>query len=298
MNSFNIKRFGNTLRWVLSVNFRLMLLWFTGSILAVFLGEILFQAMNSHTAPLYYIHNISQFLTMLLMLVSLILISSIVARFNEKRRREAFLMLPSSNLEKYLSLVVYSTVICIAVAFLSIVLGDSLRMIWYWMSGYTGPEGNAVLTSGDGITYYWWSSSIPLMLKNLVPMMLLDGFEGYPLDLAIIQVAFIYGGMLWIHSVYTLGGTLLRKYSFVGTTVFMILCIILFIKIAITFNITLFHMQWDNGVLQNYEIGIPGWVLAIAFPIISVFNYWASFQIFKGFQLLTNKWTNYDILKR
>ena len=51
MNSFDIKRFGQTLRWVLSVNFRKMLLWFTGSVLAVFLGEILFEMMNPYGTP-------------------------------------------------------------------------------------------------------------------------------------------------------------------------------------------------------------------------------------------------------
>jgi hypothetical protein len=39
-------------------------------------------------------------------------------------------------------------------------------------------------------------------------------------------------------------------------------------------------------------------VLAVVLPLLAVINYWASFHIFKGFQLITNKWTNYDILKR
>ena len=102
MNSFDIKRFGQTLRWVVSVNFRKMLLWFTGSVLAVFLGEILFKMMNPYGTPLDMLHDFSQFLTMILIIVSLIMISSIVSSINEKRKREAFLRLPSSNLEKYI----------------------------------------------------------------------------------------------------------------------------------------------------------------------------------------------------
>ena len=139
MNSFNIKRFGQTLRWVVSVNFRKLLLWFTGSVLAVFLGEILFQQMNSYSGgPESMLHNFSQFLVLILIVVSLIMISSIVSSINEKRKREAFLMLPASNSEKYLSLVIYSTVICIALAFVAIVLGDSLRMFAYWATDYHG----------------------------------------------------------------------------------------------------------------------------------------------------------------
>ena len=104
MNSFDIKRFGKTLRWVVSVNFRKMLLWFTGSVLAVLLGEILFQEMNSYNSnPESMLSNFSQFLVMILVIVSLIMISSVVSSINEKRKREAFLMLPASNSEKYSS---------------------------------------------------------------------------------------------------------------------------------------------------------------------------------------------------
>ena len=302
MSNFDINRFGRTLRWVVIVNFRKLLLWFTGSVLAVFLGEILFQEMNSYnSSPASMLYNISQFLTMILIVVSLIMISSIVSSINEKRKREAFLMLPASNSEKYISLVVYSTVICIALAFLAIVLGDSLRMLAYWALDYQGP------TYQDGSRYYscygeifgrqvcWWSSAIPAMLKELTPNIFANSVADYPTDYVIVQIALIYGGILWIHSLYTLGGTLLRKYSFVATSVFIILCILLCFRLALVLKFSMFHTQWENGVLQSYKIGVMGWFLAIAFPILSVLNYWASYRVFKGMQLITNKWTNYDI---
>ena len=304
MNSFDIKRFGRTLRWVVSVNFRKMLLWFIGSVLAVFLGEILFQEMNSYNSnPESMLRNFSQFLVLILIVVSLIMISSIVSSINEKRKREAFLMLPASNSEKYISLVVYSTVICIACAFLAIVLGDSLRMLAYWATDYRGPvyaDGSQYYSSFDEITgkqVLWWSSALPKMLHELTPSITLYGVESYPTDYVIAQFAFIFGGLLWIHSLYTLGGTLLRKYSFVGTSIFMMLLVILIVRIVVELKLTMFHTQWDQGVLVDYEIGLPSWILAIAFPILSVLNYWASFHIFKGFQLITNKWLNYDFHK-
>ena len=301
MNGFDINRFGKTLRWVVSVNFRKMLLWFTGSVLAVFLGEILFKVMNPYGTPLDMIHDVSQFLTGILGLVSLIMLSSIVSSINEKRKREAFLMLPASNLEKFLSLLVYSTVICIACAFLAIVLGDALRMLSYWAVGYQGEPyadgtySNSVISEFSGKTYYWWSSAIPMLIKNYSPEITNSG--EVPADLMIVEMSFIVGSILWIHSIYTLGGTLLRKYSFVATSVFVILCMVVFVRLVFVWNYPLFHTQWDNGVLQSYEIGWLAVVLDIAFPIVSVFNYWASFHIFKGFQLITNKWLNYDFHK-
>lgn len=302
MNGFNMNRFGNTLRWVVSVNFRRLLLWFTGSVLAVFLGEILFKLMNPYGSPLNMILDVSKFLTLILLLVSLIMVSSIVSTINEKHKREAFLMLPASNLEKFLSLLVYSSVICIACAFLAIVLGDALRMLCYWAIGYQGmPYAGdsyyySVISEATGKTYYWWSSAVPMLIENMIPTITYSA--EVPTDLMIVEISFIIGLFLLIHSTYTLGGTLLRKYSFVGTTVFMIIMDTLIIKLILLSGGTMFHTQWDNGQLVSYEIGLPGWILAIAFPIFSVFNYWASFQIFKGYQLITNKWTNYDILKR
>ena len=303
MNSFDINRFGKTLRWVMSVNFRKMLLWFTGSVLAVFLGEILFKMMSPGGTPRDMLCDISQFLVLILIVVSLIMISSIVTNINEKRKREAFLMLPSSNLEKFLSLVIYSTFICIAVAFLAIVLGDSLRMLAYWATDYQGmayADGSYCYSTYDEVAggqVCWWSSAIPRMLYEMTPNIIDDGFAGYPTDFVIVKLAFIIGLILLIHSTYTLGGTLLRKYSFVGTSVFMILIDTLIIRLIMAFGLTMFQTHWDNGVLQSYEIGLPSWILAIAFPIFSVINYWASFHIFKGFQLITNKWLNYDFHK-
>ncbi len=301
MNRFNINRFGKALRWVVSVNFRKLLLWFAGSVLAVFLGEIIFKVMNPYGSPLNMLRDISQFLTMILILVSLIMASSIVSSINEKRKREAFLMLPASNLEKFLSLLVYSTVICIAVAFLAIVLGDALRMFSYWAAGYQGMpyEGESYYYSVKSDEYgevFWWSSVIPMLIKNITPNIALSA--PLPVDFVVVQWAFIIGMILWVHSTYILGGTLLRKYSFVGTSVFVILLDTLIIRLIIASGMTMFHTQWDNGELIEYEIGAVSWILAFACPILSALNYWASFRIFKGFQLITNKWTNYDIFKR
>ena len=301
MNGFNINRFGRTLRWVVSVNFRKLLLWFAGSVLAVFLGEIIFKVMNPYGSPLNMLRDISQFLTMILILVSLIMASSIVSSINEKRKREAFLMLPASNLEKFLSLLVYSTVICIAVAFLAIVLGDALRMFSYWAAGYQGMpyEGESYYYSVKSDEYgdvFWWSSVIPMLIKNITPNIALSA--PLPVDFVVVQWAFIIGMILWVHSTYILGGTLLRKYSFVGTSVFVILLDTLIIRLIIASGMTMFHTQWDNGELIEYEIGVVSWIIAFVSPILSALNYWASFQIFKRFELITNKWMNYDIFKR
>jgi hypothetical protein len=103
---------------------------------------------------------------------------------------------------------------------------------------------------------------------------------------------------LWIHSLFTLGGVYLRKYSFVLTGLFFILCMVLLVKFVHAYDINMFTSHWDNGTYISEEVGTLAYVLTVVLPLLSIFNYWTSFRIFKGFQLITNKWTNYDILKR
>ena len=113
MNSFSFNRFGKTLRWVMAVNFRTLLMWTIGSVVAVFAGELMTAEMRNLSA--YEMVNLYGTMgSALFILVSLIMASTIVSSVNEKRKRQAFLMMPSTNLEKFLSLLVYTSVICVA----------------------------------------------------------------------------------------------------------------------------------------------------------------------------------------
>ena len=112
MNSFSFNRFGKTLRWVMAVNFRTLLMWTIGSVVAVFVGELMTAEIGRYSAD----EMVRLYGTMgcvLFILVSLIMASTIVSSVNEKRKRQAFLMIPSTNLEKFLSLLVYTSVICV-----------------------------------------------------------------------------------------------------------------------------------------------------------------------------------------
>jgi hypothetical protein len=95
-----------------------------------------------------------------------------------------------------------------------------------------------------------------------------------------------------------LGGTFLRKYAFVAASVVLIIGLSLLAWVLNHFDISMFNSQWDGNAYVGEEVGVAAYVLAVVVPLLSILNYWASFHIFKGFQLINNKWTNYDILKR
>ena len=320
MNSFSINRFGKTLRWVVSVNFRKLLMWTIGAALVIFLGEMILLKLNKVNVPMEMIEGFSVVCMLLLVIAVLILISSIVSSINEKRKREAFLMLPSSNLEKFLSLMAYTTIISVVCIFLAIVVGDSLRMLWVWVTGYSGSQGIPLVTDPTtGKEWHWWTSAIPQVLHNLTPHILPNGYiytsvdgkykvvymstNGYLIARHVMIAAFY----VWIHSLFTFCGTLLRKYAFVvsGIVVFFALWLNGWVE---HFGFGLYDHQYyteygKEGVehfetvvnMVNSSVAVVVLLLLTSFTI---FNYWASYRIFKGFQLISNKWTNYDILKR
>ena len=172
MNSFSFNRFGKTLRWVMAVNFRTLLMWTIGSVVAVFVGELMTAEIGKYSAY----EMVDLYGTMgsaLFILVSLIMASTIVSSVNEKRKRQAFLMIPSTNIEKFLSLLVYTSVICVACVFLAFVLGDCLRMAWFWIKIHSFSTEYQVSVIGAPVeTYHGWSSALPKLIESLTPYVL------------------------------------------------------------------------------------------------------------------------------
>ena len=297
MNSFSFNRFGKMLRWVLSVNFKRILGFTIAGSLGWFLAEMIIIKMTGYNDPLAMVWNISQFGCVAFMLMLVIFISTVVSSVNSKRKREAFLMLPASNLEKFLSLVFYTTIVLTLCLCLALVIGDSLRMGWMWIDG---PSVGTISIKFEqtGETWHWWASAIPQMVDNLTPNALKANDYHYSTWYITMQLLFMLAFTLWIHSLFTLGGVYLRKYSFVLTGLLFILCMVLLVKFVHAYDINMFTSHWENGTYISEEVGTLAYVLTIVLPLLSIFNYWTSFRIFKGFQLITNKWTNYDILKR
>ena len=308
MNSFNIKRFGQTFRWVLATNFRNFLAWTLGAAVGVFLMEMILIAFNitpdggKYIPFLYSISNICQIALIIFVLVAL---STGFADYQKKPQREAFLMLPSTNLEKFLTVVIYVTVVWSLAGFLAFVVGDTLRM--------------AVRALAYGNEWY---SLVPRMLDLFSEMIITydEGMMIKTIPYKICAPIAIFGMFIWIHSLYIFGGTLLRKYTFVASSLVIILAFLLITWLVQKFNLQVFYVDtvidgqslealrqsgaldangpWSAKSVQVlHKVGVLGYFLTVALPILSIFNYWASFHIFKGFQLITNKWINYDFHK-
>jgi hypothetical protein len=282
----------------MAVNFRTLLMWTIGSVVAVFVGELMTAEIGRYSAwqMVYYYGMMG---SALFILVSLIMASTIVSSVNEKRKRQAFLMMPSTNLEKFLSLLVYTSVICVACVLLAFVLGDCLRMAWFKMQSYFVEYQVQVSVSDPAETYHGWSSALPKLIENLTPNVLDPDSYRRTWFYNAMNVFVIFAIAVWNLSLMIICGTLLRKYAFVVASLIIILCSILLSWTIHHFGLFLFWGDvWKDGVHYESEVGALAYVLAVLLPALAVFNYWASFHIFKHFELITNKWTNYDIFKR
>ena len=293
MNSFNIKRFARILSWYMRVNMQRLLMWTIGTALVVFVGEMLMLSWGfSSSAEMMNVFTGMQMAGFVI--VMLLMFASVTMPINKKGKRETFLMLPATNLEKYFTLVIFSSVICVLCIFAALAFGDSLRVGIMWLKEAQG--------GSEADICHWWDSTLPKLFENLPPSLVPIPNTTYTIGLVTMHYLSIITVLTWIHSLYLLGGTLLRKNAFIVSSLLMILCVWLYMWTYRTLGIGTYDVtpQLAGDTVEHTILG-PGlgmFIKTFLTLCLALFNYWASFRIFKGVQLITNKYTNYDILKR
>lgn len=290
MYSFNLISFAQTLRWLMAVNYRTMLLWTTGIALIFFVVELYILKMAHDPEDL--LNSSFGFGIFVMMIAFAFLASYVTSLINEKRRRMAFLALPATNSEKYLSLITYTSVIFLCAVFLALVAGDSLRMLFCWIKHFYD-----VPLPDHGINS-WYTSTLTQFFR-LDDYRSVGHSERFDNWFVTMQYILILSFISWTHSLYTLGGTVIRKYSFVIVTVLFISCLMIFAKIEREYGFDFFETEFVRdpgplpiGHIASKEIGVVPYILNVLLPLLTVFNYWASYRTFKGFQVINHKWIN------
>ncbi len=300
MNSFSMNRFGRTLRWLVSVNRVRLLAIFASLTVSVLMLELITAYMKEN--PFDFLRNIAGFIIVVISVLMLVFVSGMFSSFTSigtKQQRSTFLMLPATNLEKFLAVVAYVTVVCSVCSVVSIVLGDSLRMVC--MGVVKGFDASGDFSySVDGQTWYWWSSAIPQVFHQIMPDAFLpdDSIYHYTLSYRVMNCVVLFAFLLWIHSLYTLGGTLLRKYPLVVSSIVLFLFMSLSVQFTMHVDMPIFRSEWREGHYVSQEVGAMAYIIAAMLFVAAYSAYWQSFRIFKHFDINSNKWTNYDILKR
>ena len=307
MNSFSFNRCGKVLRWLVSVNRINLLGLIAGFTFFIFLLQMATFIFGSFEQVVPFIQRSADFGSFFIPFSILIIASNAFTNFTSigsKQQRGTFLTIPASNLEKYLALIVYMVVACGLCAIVGYILGDCLRMacLWIWAMASNDPSFTACEVfnfNGVDQTYYLWTSTVPSLFSKMTPHLMTVWSSGIYWDWY-VWATFIIAVILavWTHSLFMLAGTLLRKYAFIISGALWMTIMSLYMWTLSHLDLTVFQTVWDGEKYVGNAVGGMAYVLMVVLPLFTIFNYWASFHIFKGFQLITNKWFNYDILKR
>lgn len=184
-----------------------------------------------------------------------------------KRQATAFLMHPASNMEKYLSRWIYVTVgwgIVITLAFLA---ADCLRMIFNTVMGWSLTSSILSMLAAGPVFQdpglMWFISSLPAdTVANIVLMVT---------------------AMMWTHSFYILGSAFFRRHAFLLTTI-----VLMFIQMALA--ITVATVDYEVASVELVAVG--GYTAAAFVLALTIFNYWASYRLFRHTNVINNKWIN------
>lgn len=204
-------------------------------------------------------------------MVIYILASCIFRNMKTKLQRKSFLMLPATNLEKYVARFLVVTVGGLVTLLGALVISDIIQLIFSFF-----------ITPGFHISLTW-----PVLSHTI--------FALSPIDNSWQTILAVYSFLIFAHSFATLGGAFYRKFPVLLTACTgLALCLILGYIIN-----ELGEAGWLDfvGTLHIDEEGSSAQYCAVftssaVFLALAAFNYWASYKLFTRMQVICNKWIN------
>ena len=272
-NNFQFSRLLMVMRWDVFTNLKAylnMMLGMTFALLPFFIMQ-LYQLSKQYqlfpdTIDLSY-WGMSQYVLMIFSIAMYMMATQIFMVMKTTGQREQFLMLPASNLEKYISRFLFSTLGAAVAMITAIVVSDLVQLIFSFVL-LPGHHQSLCLYA---VALLWkiWTTFIESI----------DSAGALMLSLLIMTC-----GVL-VHSFFILCGTLFRKHTIVVSGILFIVMIYLVIYVieSVPGTITTCLMHGDNS-----------WIfcLLIAELLLAGFQYWLSYKVFTRMQVICNKWIN------
>ena len=268
MENFNIKRFGYTLKWLFCEQRGRLLAWTAGLAVGLFAIQSLFLWMTvAHVSGMKLnseiVIPICAPMTFITALVALFLaFCQIFSTLKTKQKRIAFLTLPATNLERYLAALIMAVVVWGIFILLAVILGDTLRMVFFGILGKGWVSGVSSFFSFNNHHLTGWAK--------------------------VMNCAYTISVWLWSCSFYVLGGTWFRKREFLFTTLAQIVLVTGAVWLCAQFGSNFFE---DSDMIVK-NINVFSYIVIFGLLGLSLLNFWGSYQIFKRFQIITSKWTN------
>ena len=272
-NNFQFSRLLMVMRWDMFTNLKSylnMMLGMTFALLPFFIMQ-LYQLSKQYqlfpdTIDLSY-WGMSQYVLMIFSIAMYMMATQIFMVMKTNGQREQFLMLPASNLEKYISRFLFSTLGAAVAMITAIVVSDLVQLIFSFV--LLPGHHQSVCLSIMALLWKIWTTFIESI----------DSAGALMLSLLIMTC-----GVL-VHSFFILCGTLFRKHTIVVSGILFIVMIYLVIYVieSVPGTITTCLMHGDNS-----------WIfcLLIAELLLAGFQYWLSYKVFTRMQVICNKWIN------
>ena len=272
-NNFQFSRLLMVMRWDVFTNLKTYLNMTLGMTFALlpFLIMQLYQLskqdqLSPDTIDLSY-WGMSQYVLMIFSIAMYMMATQIFMVMKTTGQREQFLMLPASNLEKYISRFLFSTLGAAVAMITAIVVSDLVQLIFSFL--LLPGHHQSVCLSTVALLWKIWTTFI----ENI------DSTGALLLSLLIVTC-----GVL-VHSFFILCGTLFRKHTIVVTTILFIAMtyLVIYVIESVPGTITTCLNHGDNSWLFS---------LLIAELLLGGFQYWLSYKVFTRMQVICNKWIN------
>lgn len=257
-NSFNISRFWQVLKWTFANNCQsvVKVLWIWTAIFVCYFLLTLF-----HYSSIHLVTSVGKGLFVGIFFILLIVFPSITLKSINKNRQHRLntLMLPATNTEKFLSLII--TVFCTYI----------LTMI-------------AAFLIADGVQFLV-STIFRLNDTGFVTAKLYQAYMSSMDRTNMGSQDMLFSTMLtiWVISVYLLGGMFFRRYAglFVSLGFFLIL-------MAIGY----FGSRYEPDYMIEIDKDAFLYGTSLVLAILSLLNVWLSYRLFCRLQLINHKWIN------
>lgn len=272
-NNFQFSRLLMVMRWDMFTNLKSylnMMLGMTFALLPFFIMQ-LYQLSKQYqlfpdTIDLSY-WGMSQYVLMIFSIAMYMMATQIFMVMKTTGQREQFLMLPASNLEKYISRFLFSTLGAAVAMITAIVVSDLVQLIFSFL--LLPGHHQSVCLSTMALLWKIWTTFIESI----------DSTGALLLSLLIVTC-----GVL-VHSFFILCGTLFRKHTIVVSGILFIVMtyLVIYVIESVPGTITTCLMHGDNS-----------WIfcLLIAELLLAGFQYWLSYKVFTRMQVICNRWIN------
>ena len=299
---FNFSRLTLVMKRDLMENWKTNLYTFLGLFLA-FLGVYLFQMYDYidydgvpnafQTVERYISHHTGAF-SVITSCLLFYFASDSMRNMRNREQRLAYLMLPATKLEKFISRGLYVTLGMFVMILLASLLAEAVH--WAFMPFFDNLPDKFKICVWPEVWEEIWETITPFQTKKVIYGPL--DYNNLPETLPwveksmFIEIMLAYLVALWFHSLYILGGSYFGKYAFFKTTGTLILIGAIVGYILSNINpkecfgwFEEFARMNEHWLTEDVAVGVTGFIV---FCFIDL-NWWLCYKLFTRQQVIKPK---------